>query len=458
MRRAICRTTTACLMLLCLTSQSGVASETATARKLYVVVVSQSTHDQLDWKPVVEALVKKYDAKVIVYENVVTESLVELQERFPRYTCFVAKPTEATRQLVADVHRLTRQLDDDPYTDTRWGILTGYDAANAMAIAQHAEPLVVRKVASGTEFALQCCEQGLWYDELVKNKMVRKQPGGRIERLQGPDDTTAALVDTLNEYQPDLFITSGHATERDWQIGFRYRNGQFRCANGRLYGLDTQGQKHPINSPNPKVYLPVGNCLMGHIKDRDAMALAWMNSGGVKQMLGYTVTTWYGYGGWGCLDYFVEQPGRYTLSEAFLANHHALVHRLGDPATDAGDQRGLAHDRDVVAFYGDPAWEARMAPGKPAYEQTLATNDGLYTFEIRPHLGDKSFAPVNTNGSQRGGRPFVHLLDRRIKEVQIVEGSDWKPVITDDFILVPRPKRCDPSRTYRVVFRAERIE
>ena len=57
---------------------------------------------------------------------------------------------------------------------------------------------------------------------------------------------------------------------------------------------------------------------MGNIDGQDAMALAWMNDAGVKQMLGYTVPTWFGYQGWGVLDYFVEQPGRYTLTEAFL--------------------------------------------------------------------------------------------------------------------------------------------
>ncbi len=67
---------------------------------------------------------------------------------------------------------------------------------------------------------------------------------------------------------------------------------------------------------------------MGHIDGPDAMALAWMNSGGVRQMIGYTVLTWYGYAGWDCLDYFVEQPGRYTMAEAFFANQQALIHRL----------------------------------------------------------------------------------------------------------------------------------
>ena len=457
MKHTIFRPTVVFLTFLCLALRSGGAAETE-ARKDYAVTVSQSTYDQDNWKPVVEALVKKYGAKVIIYDKAVAESLEELQRQFPRYTCFVAQPTETTRQFVAEVHRLTRQLDDDPYTDTRWGILTGYDAANALAIAQHDKPLVVRKVASGTEVALDCCEQGLWYDELVKGKMVRKQPGGKIEQLRWPDDTTAALVNTLNEYRADLFVTSGHAGERSWQIGFRYRNGQFLCAKGRLYGLDTQGKRHPIDSPNPKVYMPVGNCLMGHVDGRDAMALAWLNSAGVKQMLGYTVPTWYGYGGWGCLDYFVEQPGRYTFSEAFFANHHALVHRLGDPATNAGDKRGLAFDRDVVAFYGDPAWQARMATGKLAYGQTLTVENGVYAFEIRPNIGDNSFAAVNTNGSQRGGRPLVHLLDHRVKDVQIIDGADLKPVIADDFILVPRPQRCESTRSYRVVFHAERIE
>ena len=29
-----------------------------------------------------------------------------------------------------------------------------------------------------------------------------------------------------------------------------------------------------------------------------------------------------------CLDYFFEQPGRFTLAEAFYANHQALLHVL----------------------------------------------------------------------------------------------------------------------------------
>ena len=474
------------LLLSLVFCQRCVTSLHAAARATdYAVVVSQKTQADPAWRQVVEALRTKHKGAVITYDASVDDALPKLREQFPRYACFVAQPTEATREFVAKVHRLTRQLDDDPYTDCFWGILTGYDATNALRIAQQKAPLTVRKVAGGTEVALEMCEQGVWYCELNKNKMVKKAPGKAAAELKGPDDTTKALVGALNDYQADLFVTSGHATEHDWMIGYRYQNGFFRHENGQLYGLDTQKNKLPVHSPNPKVYLPIGNCLMGHFDRADCMAASWMNSAGVNQMIGYTVPSWYGYAGWGCLDYFVEQPGRYTFTEAFFANQAALINRLqtyfpdqvsaesdasgrtktplsaGDAARAAGlsanDARGLLYDRDTVAFYGDPAWIARMAKAKTAWDQTLTEKKGVWTFEIKPNFGGKTFAPINQNGSQRGGRPIVEFLPKRVKDVQILEGAELKPVITDNFILVPNPRECDPAKKYRVVFRAQPV-
>ena len=467
----------------------------AAAEPTYTIVVSKATHADAGWKQVAAALQKKYPgARVIEYDQSVAEALPALQAQHPRFTCFIATPAEATREFVAQVHRLTRQYDSDPYTDTIWGVLTGFDAGNALRIAQHNEPLTIRKVASGTEVALEMCEEGVWYCELNKNKMVSKAKAGESTQSGAKEskvdtDTTKPLVDTLNDYKADLFITSGHATERDWQIGYRYRNGYFKSGAGKMWGEDTQGKKHFIASSNPKVYLPIGNCLMGHIDSTDAMALAWMNSAGVNQMAGYTVLTWYGYAGWGCLDYFVEQPGRYTFAESFFANQHALIHRLetffpenakdladlekmrptkaitiGEAAKKEGlkqqDGFGLIYDRDTVAFYGDPGWIARMAApaaGTLAYEQTLTEKDGTITLDIKPNRGEKSFEPVNKNGAQRGWRPIVAFLPKRIDagKVEILEGKELNPTIADDFILVPNPKTCEPAKVYRVVFRGK---
>ena len=98
----------------------------------YSIVVSHDTYQQPEWNKVVAALVEKHaSASVTTWEETIDEALPALRRQHARYTCFVATPQEAGRQFVADVHQLTRRYDDDPYTDTLWGILTGYDADNA---------------------------------------------------------------------------------------------------------------------------------------------------------------------------------------------------------------------------------------------------------------------------------------------------------------------------------------
>ncbi len=416
----------------------------------YCIAVRKAHAASKGWKPVVEALQGKYkDSAVLLYDDHPGEILGELKRHHPRYTCFVSPHEGVTRALVKEIHIMTRALDEDPYTDTLWGILTGYDAANALTIARQADPLTVRKVGSGTEFATEMVEEGVWYCELVKNRVVMKKTGEMAREMKGPDDTTKPLVDLLNEYESDLFITSGHATERNWQIGFRYRNGFFKSEAGKLYGEDTVKRRHPVASINPKVYLPIGNCLMGYINGPDSMALAWMNSAGVHQMIGYTVETWFGYGGWGCLDYFLEQPGRYTFTEAFFANHHALIHKL-----KYAPSRGLAFDRDVVVLYGDPGWAARMADRPKAWDQELVEKDGVFTFTLRPRRGAETFKPVNLNGSQRGNRPIVEMFPFRLKDIEIVDDHGLEAVVADDFLLIPNPKVCDPKKIYAVSFTA----
>ena len=443
----------------------------------YAIVVSEKTAEDKSWAKVVATLRKKHSGKIVHYEKSVREALPALRTSFPRYACFVATPHETTKDFVRTVHVLARQLDDDPYADFFWGILSGHDAENALAIARTKKPLTIRNSLACTEIALDRCEKGKWFCELRSGHGVAKKHKEEAQAIRLPQDTTALFVKELNEGKPDLFVTSGHATEKDLQLGYRYRNGVFRNKkDGTLYGADLSGKSHTVNSPNPKVYMPIGNCLMGHLRGPDSMAAAFLRSAGVRQMMGYVEVTWYGYMGWGCLDYFVEQPGRYTFAQAFFANHHALIHRLetcfpgsndlersprsirpSALAEELGlgprDVKGLLFDRDIVAFYGDPAWEAKMADGKKNWDQTLSKNGDEYSFVITPTAGPQSYMPVNHNGVQRGHRPFVHFFDRRLGEVRVVSGSEYNPVITDTFVLVPNPYPSRKAKSIKVVFR-----
>lgn len=434
----------------------------------YTVLVSKSTAGDDAWRKVADSLAAKHGGELITFE----QSPGELKKRLggktaPRWICWVARPQELGALPVAQMHRLARGLDEDPYMDCRWGIVTGRDAAVAAKVVAEQSPLVIRNVGASTSFAADCVERGRWFSEFTAGETWVKEAGGKAEKKQGDADSTASIVKFLNDGKPDCFITSGHATENDWQPGYKYRNGTFGHRHGILLGKALDGTEHTVDSPNPKVYLASGNCLIGNIPaSGDCMALAWIGSGGARQMIGYTVPTWFGYAGWGVLDYFVEQPGRFTLQEAWMANQLALAWKLGQvdpklvteepkPGTTKGngDGSGLLHDRDVTVFYGDPKWDARMAASPLRWNEELSEKSpGEFTWTITPLAGKDTFMPVDTNGSQRGGRPLVLLLPRRFATLELLEGDEWKPELADDFVLLPNPG-ADKTPPEKIVIR-----
>jgi hypothetical protein len=414
----------------------------------YLVAISEADYAEPGWKKVCETLLAKHtDAKLLTYSGSVTNALPDLQKADPRAVAFVASPTNCGRRFVSEIHTIMRAIDPDVYTDAPWGILTGLTPEETCTRAAYATPLVVTNTLSNTAIPLENLVAGEWYDELKQSLHVYKQKGGEIIRdTQAEKDPAGPLAQQINKNTVDLIVGSGHATERDWQIGYRYAAGSFRCDNNQLHALTyPEKKKIPIRSTNPKIYLPCGNCLMGHVNGTQAMALAWMRDANVLQMAGYTVPTWFGYAGWGILDYLVEMPGRYTFAEAFWANQLALDNlQLNQPS------QGLQHDRTVVAFYGDPLWEARMASISTGYEQTLTKTKEGYTLTITPLRGETSFKLLSYNGSQRGKRPIIAFLPERLKNPRVIEGAELNPVITSRFILLPLPTEMKKKFTVRI--------
>ncbi len=146
-------------------------------------------------------------------------------------------------------------------------------------------------------------------------------------------------------------------------------------------------------------------------------------------------------------------------------NNQALIYELQKRGlnTDGRSRGGLRGDRDVVVLYGDPAWEAKMPKRPLPWSQELSEHDGVYTFTIT----------ANEKGDW-DNRPVVHLFAGRVRNVKVIEGAKLKPIITDNFILVPVNKGLLPMKgnrgelipikgdyekgqTFTVVFRADKI-
>lgn len=413
----------------------------------YAIVVSSATASDPDWAKVVDTLKAKYGerAKVIQWDKSVDQAKPALSAMMPRYTCFVCNWKEAGRPFVAQVHRLTRSLNDDPYPDTIWGILTGLNAADALRIASTSTPLVIQNVVSTTGVNSQYFDSVFTVSDAVEGKTFQQGDTAKsVTAAEGKDaDRAQVLLEAVHAVKPDLLVTSAHAGEGALEMPWSH--GIWLGRDGHVIAVPTAGPHTAMHlsdhgwelaSPNPKVWLAAGNCLIGHINSQNSMALAMMHSGGVTQMVGYTVTTWYGAGGWGTLAWFQGQPGRFTLAESFFINDvvmtqrlaeefpgrerfvvqtyndedlDSLAQQLGEPFPKDPQQQkellGLTWDHDTLAFYGDPAWSAKLADHPCDFNQSLIPGKDGWTLQVTArkatHVKAFAFLPARIDSTHR---------------------------------------------------------
>ncbi len=91
----------------------------------YIVVTDVAVSQEAGWQEVLATLQDVHNATVVTYRGDVRESLLELAARAPDYVAFLMPPEQAKPSQVWTLHRMMRELDDDPYTDALWGIVTG---------------------------------------------------------------------------------------------------------------------------------------------------------------------------------------------------------------------------------------------------------------------------------------------------------------------------------------------
>lgn len=396
----------------------------------YVIAVRQSTLSNKGWRDVVEKLKAKHQGTILQYENRLEEILPQLKMANPRYLCFVMAPQEANRDSVISINLLTRQLDDDPYGDVIWGIVTGYTPGFALKMVSAGRMDIRRGLGKTQVNWLRYLDSGAYYSEAVKNHKFVKSSGQDLRKVRGPDDTTQEIVNAINSGQVDIMWTSGHASERDWEMGWAFPDGKFFTQNGQLKAHDTSGRDYYIQSPHPMAYYAPGNCLIGHINDpQNCMALSWIRAG-AYQFAGYTRESWYGYMGWGVGDYFFLLKDRFTFAESVYLNNQALLFDLKNK-TPGINEAGHLYDRDVFVFYGDPALETRIVPTDelPLYSQELLFEEiGQNQYRVK--------FSVRMEKTGKVARPAAAFFPQKIASISGLETNSFKVDTSDNFILM----------------------
>lgn len=470
--------------------------------KSYAIVISKKNLADKSWGAVALALKDKHHGKIITYDKTPDESLPQLQKLFPKYTCFIVKPEEAGFKLVVNLHRLIRKLDNDPYADTIHSIITGYTAADALRMAKATKPRIASTALISAGMGPERFKEAGYLSTSTKGEYGHKTADGKVyKKISNEKDTTSIFIDFFETIKPDILVTSAHASQRNLEMPFS--TGNIICKDGKLFGKLTEGSRMigangqaldkkvqgtliPIKQPNkPMIYFAPGNCLIGDIPDRNCMALAFMGWGKGTQMIGYTTTTWFGMVGWGAVKYWEGMAGYAPLNESLFFSKQNLLYRLKeqfpetanyqyDPekglsfqniATDLAkitktsgavlqQNIGMIWDRDVVAFYGDPAHRVYhdkefTVPANRKAKLTKGKN-GTYQFTITA-LSDHGKPDKNST-------PVAAFFPERLKNIKVLKGEQFKPVITDNFIMVTAPGPFKAGKDYEIIFKAEPIK
>ena len=402
----------------------------------YAVVVKNSTYQDPEWTPVVDTLLMRYNGTIFTYETNVWDVQTGLSDYHPTHVGFVSKPLDASRTFINTVHQLMRALDDDPYGDAIWGIITGYNAQDALEIVTGPLSMTISNVIlNDCGSLLNYAYQGIYFACHIYNHMEVKFEDGHIETLYGPTDCVDTLVTLLNSNEIDLFMTAGHGNHNEWQRHYPSAGleGFFRSSAGQLYGDPYSGSDVDVNSINPKIVFNPYTCLIGKISNMNSMVPAWFHTAGAYQYTGYLVTIGYCYNGKGVHEYLWHEQDKFTYSEAsYLSNQALLFDQINNtPGVDQGD---ISYERDEFAFYGDPAGEARLQPVRdPFYSEE---------FFVTPGPADRDTImfriTINEDGHpwNYGGNPLFGFPSFDIIEPEMLSTDALNAVVTDNFVLL----------------------
>src|SRR5262245_27157340 len=320
------------------------------------------------WGKVVQFLEKKHKGKTFAYERSPEDVRKEVGAYHPRYVCFVCQPTEHFPNFAVVANKFCRTLDDDPYVDAIWGIVTGFDENHAMELAS-AEPVMIKRAFTKTLGTwLNWVPEGDYVTEWTRDRgeLGTKKPGEEFSvRTGGPTsdaDDAKYVHKLLAEDRYDLIIGSGHGGHHNWMLMYPRGSGYLTAKDGRLT-LTAPDVELPLSGSRPKVYWAVGNCLTGVVNtDRNSFknsyALAWMKNG-AKQYVGAVQSTWYELH-WNMADWFLKQEGRWTFAESLFLLRQWSHYLLTENVVTGRDREDTEFTDGIIVLDGDHARHDRV--------------------------------------------------------------------------------------------------
>lgn len=358
----------------------------------YAVLISSDSAEMPEWMAVAQALLDKYPgAALCVLPSLTEDACTEaLRRAHPRYAAIVLRPQEVTRDTTNALHRAARNMDEDPYGDCIWGIITGYEPGDALRIAQGQGTIVLNRLltvaqADNERFEHSCCmgeKEGCFITERTGESTTTSfdptTPEGQ-EKLK--DGLQGYFAYQLTAQNPQLILTATPSTP--FSLEMPLCKGLIFPARNRFYSVDcphliafasahqpaAEGKTGALQSlaeamhfpsiepdTNERVWLALGSGSMGDAcGSRQSMVITAVSAYGCHQFVGFTISSWYGKMASDVLRFFLNHTDSTTLAQAvFLANQLLIEKTLSiDPrllqVRVNGQNIDAEFQRDLVA-------------------------------------------------------------------------------------------------------------
>jgi len=361
---------TCCIFLLFITSIVFSQSARITTYS-YAVVISNAAYTDAGWKSVADTLMTIHAkgsnrVKLLKWSTSVSGLKNDLIEFAPDYIGYIAKPAaECNSAFIREVKTLTCALDNDPFADAVWGVITGFVAADAMRAVTSS--LRAKTRVSGDELASPWMPEHFMFKQNQPDVEVRFADGTSCtsKTLTGPDRVVpictwlnSGIKIDVTGYPGingtvDVLITGGHGNINTWQAHYpdAGTEGFLMSNNGQLYGDPYSGNNINVNKTTPTVYYAINNCLIGNPDNINNMTYAWFHTGYAVNMFGYLEST-------SCSEVFYRGVLRFskdlTPGEAHFLGFNNIIHDLQNKNYFLANESGLIFNRDESAVYGDP--------------------------------------------------------------------------------------------------------
>lgn len=359
-----------------------------------LIVISSVTANMPGWKDVPTALKNKHTDLVseVIAVSSITNCLEQLRQKQSRYVAFVMRPEEVTTGSTIALHRMMRNIDDDPFHDAIWGIVTGPTAQAAQRIAASSEPRFFNNILSTTGVG----------SDLVTGSVMAFSDANKNDTPEG--DISGIFAKAWAKLDPELIVTSSHATQHNLEMPFSKGN----LFPGKKQGAFRTSSGDKLKEPKrEKVWIAAGNCLIADNTPDDNMVMTALGWGKVNQFVGYIKETWFGEIGWGTWHNFstLKMP----LNESWYVANQNLIRTIPETKPKSRDWMGKMWDLEGTILYGDPAQKLQLLGAAP------------------------------TAAWQEGAKPLAIIFPTRVAGRKLVSAPEgFEVFVADDFALVTK--------------------